>query len=581
MFSNRFSSKAAVFAVSALSFGLSSPAAIAFTFNLQTATIADINRAFDLGGLNSVGLTQLYLARIAAYDTTLNSIITLNPNALTTAAGLDLERQTTGPRSPLHGVPILLKDNIDTFDMPTTAGFLGLANSTPPNDSFLTRQLREAGAIILGKTSLTEFANFLTNGMPAGYSSLNGYTFNPYNPVTFPPNSVPAINNDGRPLLSPGGSSAGSGAAMAAVFAAAAIGTETSGSILSPSNQNSLVGIKPTVGLISRDGVIPIAASQDTAGPMTRSVTDAAIFLGALTGLDPTDPAMSDPNRVAYTDYTQFLDPNALAGKRIGVPQNLLNNLNDGQRAIINAAIAVMERLGATMVYQNLSTTNPPGTPNSTVLSYEFKRDLNAYLASLGPSSPIQDIDDVSDFITNYNLANFGNANPGIGPFKYGQTSVNTSKNRDITPGSADTIRYLSDRANDLLYSRDRIDAYMLDNTLDTILFPGTTGAGIAARAGYPSIIVPAGYLSNPSAPPSSTNPSPYGIMFTGRAYSEASLIGYAYAYEQASRIRVGPASTPALPGEEIAIPEPSMVPALGALFLGGTILKFAQKARR
>ena len=261
--------------------------ALAATFNLEKATIADVNAAFDAGALTSEGLTQLYLNRIDAYDNNgpiINSFLTINPNALETAAALDKERQLTGSRSPMHGIPVLLKDNIDTFDLPTTAGSLALETSIPPNDAFITQQLRDAGAVILGKANLTEYANFLANGMPAGYSSLGGYVFNPYNPVPLP-------GGDGRPVLSPGGSSAGSAAAVAANLTTVSIGTETSGSILSPGNQNSVVGIKPTVGLVSRDGIIPIAASQDTAGPFGRTVADAATLLGEIAGVDPSDPA--------------------------------------------------------------------------------------------------------------------------------------------------------------------------------------------------------------------------------------------------------------------------------------------------
>jgi amidase len=281
-------------ALAGLALALAGPVAVqpavAAQFTLEGSTVLDIQKAINQGILTSTKLVQMYLDRIAAYEISpglnLNAIISLNPMALTQAAALDLERLTSGARSALHGIPILLKDNIDTSFLPTTAGFLGLKDSIPPDNATITQKLIDAGAIILGKSSLTEFANYLTSGMPAGFSSLNGYTFNPYNPV--PVTSPP--NNDGRPLLSPGGSSAGSGAAMAANFATLTIGTETSGSILSPANQNSLVGIKPTVGLLSRDGIIPIAASQDTAGPMTRTVTDAAVLLGALTGVDPKDP---------------------------------------------------------------------------------------------------------------------------------------------------------------------------------------------------------------------------------------------------------------------------------------------------
>jgi amidase len=533
-------------------------AAQAEPFFLEKATVPSINAAFDAGVLTSKTLVQLYLNRIAAYDApgglNLNAIIALNPNALAQAAALDLERSTTGPRSALHGIPILLKDNIDTSFLPTTAGFLGLAGSLPPDNATIAQKLLDAGAIILGKTSLTEFANYLTSGMPAGYSSLNGYTFNPYNPVALP-------GGDGRPLLSPGGSSAGSGAAMAANFATIAIGTETSGSILSPSNQNSLVGIKPTVGLWSRDGIIPIAASQDTAGPMARSVTDAAILLGALTGVDPKDPQTSESVGKAKSDYTPYLKLDALQGARLGyyAEPNASTASGAEQLAIFNQALDVLRAEGATV----LKIPFTPPSNSSTVLPYEFKRDLNAYLASLGPSATIQDINDVNSFIVNYNIANPDPA----GAFKYGKVRIETSRLIDLTPGSADTLRYEADRAADILNSRTLgIDAFMAANNLDAILFSGSSGAGIGARAGYPTIIVPAGYQTL-------NNKNPLGLSFLAKAYEEEKLIGYAYDFEQASLARMAPLSTPPLPGEPVPGPL-----AIGGAGMGWT---FSRKLRQ
>ena len=523
------------------------------TFTLADATIPDIQAAFAKGLLNAKSLVQLYLNRIAAYDSpsglNLNSIIAVNPNALAEAEALDLERINTGVRSPLHGIPILLKDNIDTSFLPTTAGFLGLQGSLPPDNATITQKLIDSGAVILGKTSLTEFANFLTSGMPAGYSSLNGYTFNPYNPVPLP-------GGDGRPLLSPGGSSAGSGAAMAANLATIAIGTETSGSILSPANQNSLVGIKPTVGLWSRDGIIPIAASQDTAGPMTRTVTDSAILLGALTGFDPKDPQTAESVGKAKTDYTSYLRLDALQGARLGYYSKPNSGSASGaeQLSIFENALNILRDEGATVLEIPFS----PPTNSSSVLSYEFKRDLNLYLESLGSSSTIDDIDDVDQFIVDY-LA----ANPAIdGPFKYGKVRVDNSKLIDLSPSSADTIKYLADRALDIENSRTLgIDKFMEDNNLDAILYSGTSGAGIGARAGYPTIIVPAGYRAL-------SNGNPLGISFLAKAYEEDKLIGYAYDFEQASLARVSPLSTPPLPGETIRqVPGPLPVAGLGLAF--------------
>ena len=469
------------------------------------------------------------------------------------AEALDLERQQVGPRSLLHGVPIFLKDNIDTFDLPTTAGSVALAGSIPPNDAFIAQKLRDAGAVILGKTNLTEFANFLTTGMPAGYSSLGGYVFNPYNPIPLP-------NGDGRPILSPGGSSAGSAAAIASNFAAVAIGTETSGSILSPANQNSLVGVKPTLGLASRDGIIPIAASQDIAGPLARTVTDAAILLGAITGVDPNDAATESSAGKTYTDYTPFLNTDALKGARIGVPRQFFwtTGVSPEQAAIAENALSVIRSLGAEVVEADITTVPLPG---SSVLSYEFKRDLNLYLSSLGEDAPVKTLADVIAF---------NNANPEVA-LKYGQVLALSSQARDLDPLSADTRQYLADRARDLLLAKDQgIDAYLATNDLDAIFFPGTRGANIAARAGYPSVIVPAGYQRDSA---------PFGITFSGNAYSEPTLLGLAYAFEQATLYRRPPGSLPPLAGETIvAVPESTNV---AGLLLGASGLFAARRRQR
>ena len=555
-------------ALAGLALALAGPVAgqpaVAAQFTLEGSTVLDIQKAISQGILTSTKLVQMYLDRIAAYDISpglnLNAIISLNPMALTQAAALDLERMTSGARSALHGIPILLKDNIDTSFLPTTAGFLGLKDSIPPDNATITQKLIDAGAIILGKTSLTEFANYRTNNMPAGFSSLNGYTFNPYNPV--PVTSPP--NNDGRPLLSPGGSSAGSGAAMAANFATLAIGTETSGSILSPSNQNSLVGIKPTVGLWSRDGIIPIAASQDTAGPMTRTVTDAAVLLGALTGVDPKDPQTNESVGKAKSDYTPYLKTDALQGAKFGYYSKPNNSTPSGaeQLAIFEDAINTLRAEGATVT----EITFTPPSNSSTVLAYEFKRDLNNYLQSLGPSSPIKTIDDVATFINDY-LA----ANPTLdGPFKYGKLRVDASRIIDLSPSSAATTQYLADRALDILNSRTLgIDRYMSENSLDAILFSGSSGAGIGARAGYPTIIVPAGYQSL-------NNRNPLGLSFLARAYEEDKLIGYAYDFEQAHNARISPLLTPPLPGETIIV-VPGPLPLVGV----GLAFSWTRRLRR
>lgn len=531
------------------------PAALAATFNLEEATVADVNAAFDAGALTSERLTQLYLNRIDAYDNngpSINSFLTINPNALQTAAALDQERQLTGPRSPLHGVPVLLKDNIDTFDLPTTAGSLALEGSIPPDDAFITQQLRDAGAVILGKANLTEYANFLANGMPAGYSSLGGYVFNPYNPV-------PLEGGDGRPALSPGGSSAGSAAAVAANLTTVSIGTETSGSILSPGNQNSVVGIKPTVGLVSRDGIIPIAASQDTAGPFGRTVADAATLLGEITGVDPSDPATSTSEGKFSTDYTQFLNSDGLQGARIGVPKDFYwDTLTDEQRAIVEEAISVMESRGAVIVNENIPTAQELGDFDSSVLYYEFKRDLNAYLSSLGSDAPVETLADVIAF---------NEANPEAA-LKYGQARALRAET------TTDELQYLEDRATDLRLAKEEgLDFLINEYDLDAVLFPATRGAAIGAKAGYPSIIVPGGYQSDGA---------PYGVALLGTAYSEPTLISLAYSYEQASMLRLSPTSTPPLPGEVFEyepVPEPGTI--VGITVFGLTAIGLRLRSRR
>lgn len=498
------------------------------TLNLVEATIPEIRAALDSGLLTSKELVQLYLNRIDAYDNIINAIREINTKALQTAKKLDVKRTLKGSRGPLFGIPILLKDNINTADEPTTAGSLALQGSIPPYDAFITKKLRQAGAIILGKANLTEYANYLTVGMPSGYSSLGGYVFNPYDPRPLP-------GGDGRPVLDPSGSSSGPAAAVAANLVTVAIGTETSGSILSPSNQNSLVGIKPTVGLVSRYGIIPIAHSQDTAGPIARTVTDAAIVLGALTGVDPNDPATSTSEGHFYTDYTQFLQVDGLKDARIGVPRDYYwDSLTPEQKTIVEDAITQMKNLGAEIIDTNIPTARELATFNSSVLSYEFKQDLNAYLSTLGPNAPVKTLADIIAF---------NNAHPQTA-LKYGQTLALASEARDL---EQDQPQYLADRATDLRLAKDEGLDFIIDNyNLDAVLFPGSRGAAIGAKAGYPSIIVPAGYLSTGA---------PYGITLLGKAYSEPTLISLAYSYEQATKVRQAPTSTPPLPQDTKTVP--------------------------
>jgi amidase len=531
------------------------------SFTLVEATIADIQQAYAEQVINPEQLVRLYLARIATFDQSgphLNSYLHVSEGAAREAGRIHSNRDQDRRGKPLWGIPVILKDNIDTADMPTTAGSVALEGSFPLTDAFVTQKLRSAGAVILGKATLTEYANFLTNGMPAGYSSLGGYGFNPYDPRPDPRVGF----NDGRPVLTPGGSSSGPGIAAAANLAAVGIGTETSGSILSPGTANMLVGIKPTVGLISRDGIIPITADQDTAGPLTRTVRDAAIVLGVIAGFDPRDPATAAclvPGN-CFSDYTQFLDANALQGARIAVPP-----FPNNRAAIMNNAIAVLQGLGATVVTipalaSQLPGCNsnvfPPAPGCSTVLYYGFKRDLNQYFADhVRPDFPVQSLQDVINF-------NTAHAPESI---KYGQALALFSQLFDTAPGSADTLRYQADRAEDITRSRGALDGVYngpdgtrgTSDDFDAILFSGNSGAGTPAKAGYPSIVVPGGFFVNaPTNPPLPDGfnalPGPAGVTFSGPAFSEPRLIALAYAFEQATHYRVPPPSAPALPGETI-----------------------------
>lgn len=547
-------------------------------FNVVEATIPEIQKALQTRLITTEQLVRMYLNRIHTYDPSsrrvtdaqgrvffgLNSYIHLNANAVDEAQASDLARHRGNIKSPMFGVPMILKDNVDTADMPTTAGSVALTNSIPLSDAFITKKLRDAGAIILGKATLTEFANFLTNGMPAGYSSLGQYGYNPYDPRPDPRPTPPL--NDGRPVLTPGGSSSGTGIAVAANLAAIGIGTETSGSILSPGTANMLVGIKPTVGLISRDGIIPITADQDTAGPLARTVTDAAILLGVIAGFDPNDPATAaclTPGN-CFSDYTQFLDKKALIGARIAVPPFPSN-----RAAIMNNAIDVLKAQGATVelipaLAAQLpgcpSSTYPPAPGCSTVLNYGFKRDLNAYFAAHVPiAAPVKSLQDV----INYNTAHAGDTPSSI---KYGQALALFSQLFNTAPGSSDTIRYQNDRAEDITRSRGALDGVYngpdgiagTADDFDALLFSGNSGAGTPAKAGFPSIVVPGGFFDNSNAAfPANFNPlpGPAGVTFSGRAFSEPRLIGLAFAFEQVTRHRVPPPTAPALPGDLVGRP--------------------------
>ena len=540
----------------------------AITFNVVEASITDMQAALASGRVTSRDLVAAYMSRIAQYEGTLNAVINVNLNAYSEADDLDRERAQGRLRGPLHGIPIALKDNVNTSFMPTTGGALAFAGYTPPYDATVARNLRSAGAIVIAKTVMTELANWVANGMPANYSAVGGYGMNPYDPRPDPRDGT----NDGRPAMATGGSSSGIG--TAANLWAGSVGTETSGSILSPANQNMLVGIKPTVGLISRHGIMPITIDQDTAGPMTRTVTDAAIMLGAMAGPDPNDLAGSSrctlpPNR----DYTRNLRTTNLRGARIGIPRAnyysptinpatgaSAGGLNAAQTTAMNDAIAVLQREGAVIVDPADIPSIVDGTPAnnfltfgvcaglgnargldtacSIILKYGMKRDFNAYLQSLGASAPVKTLTELRQ----YNLANRPR-----NAIKYDQAQLDISDEMDVT---GDRARYLQDRARDIfLAATHGIDEVMATKQLDALLFPGSSSAGIAAKAGHPTVIVPFATIPNAPSPafPAGFNAAnvPYGVSFTGTACTEQRLIDLAYAFEQATKRRVAPASAP------------------------------------
>jgi amidase len=523
------------------------------TVCVDNATVSDLQQALASGRTKAAALVSAYLARIEAYDRggpRLGAVREVNPEAMTIAAALDENK--AAERRPLEGIPILVKDNIATADAQhTTAGSLALADARASRDATVVERLRNAGAVILGKANLTEFANILAIDMPAGYSSLGGQVKNPYAPET---------DDKGVPIVPPGGSSSGSAVAVAAGLAAAAIGTETSGSLLSPATQNGVVTVKPTVGLISRAGIIPIAHSQDTAGPLTRTVLDAAILLNVLAAADPADPATEHIRRPA--DYTSALDKDGLKGARIGLPSDPADPGNDvyygplppRAAAVMREAITALEAQGATIVRANIPTEGwigGPGTdmailnrnPESPtknqparrpiVFIYELKHDLNAYLRDWVTGTEMRSLADIVAF----NQANADRA------LRFGQDLFLAA---EATRGDLSELEYLSARQMDLRASRELgLDAYMDRYRLDAVLFPGTAGAAIAAKAGYPSVQVPAGFIAG--VRDKETPDYPYGATFTGRAWSEPTLLRLAYAFEQATQARRPPAGTPPL----------------------------------
>jgi amidase len=544
------------------------PTASPEPFSVVEKTIPELRHAMEQGVTTSREIVLQYLARIATYEDHLNGVMHVNPAALRIAEERDRERAQGRVRGPLHGIPIALKDIIHTTDMPTTGGALAFDRLVPPYPATLTQLLESSGAIIIAKTGLTELANWVASGMPANYNAIAGYGMNPYDPRRDPRSAT----SDGRPALGTGGSSSGIG--TAASFWAANVGTETSGSILSPSNQNMLVGIKPTVGRVSRWGVIPITADQDTPGPMARTVTDAAILLGAMEGAkpDPRDPATRICEPPPGRDYTQFLRADALAGARIGVPRAFFydpvapagttqrGGLSEAQREVMDAALAVLRDQGAVLVdpanvpsvvsgdlqrnfllwpiCSGLENAKGKDESCSVAFKYGMKRDFNAWLATLGEAAPVRTLSE---------LREWNAAHEAAGAIKYGQAQLDISDEMDL---AADRARYHADRARDLaLSAKYGIDAVMASERLDALLFPGPSGAALAARPGYPTVIVPFGMVPNapqPSFPDDfDARPAPFGVSFTGLSCSEPKLIAIAYAFEQATRRRLPPPGMP------------------------------------
>lgn len=510
------------------------------TIDLDAATIADLNAAFDAGTLTAEKLVQICLARIQAYDRqgpSLRAVITLNPKALETARALDVERKARGPRSPLHGIPIVLKDNYDTFDLPTTGGSLLLEGWIPPDDAFVVKKLRAAGAIILAKVNMSEFAS------GAAQSSLGGHALNPHDLSR-----------------TPSGSSGGTGVAIAAAYATLGLGTDTGGSIRGPSTSNGIVGLKPTHGLLSRDGIIPLALSFDTGGPMARSVADVAVALGIMTGVDAADDATQKSAGRFEPDYTRFLKADALKGARIGVARDFLGADSDVDW-VVEASLAAMRKAGATIVDVRFPKwlLDVKGDFYNTIRYPEFTAQIKQYLSATGPAFP-KSLDEMIDRANGFT----GTRADGGGP-----NPVRWSLfRREAESGTLDDYRYTAVRDFGLPLVRAIVEGVFAADTLDAIVYPtasrrpaltADTGApaaaGVAAPSaanianltGFPDLIVPAGFTGDYL---------PVGLSFFGRAFSEPRLLALGYSFEQATRARRLPAHTPLGPGEKITVPD-------------------------
>jgi amidase len=495
--------------------------------DLEAATIPDLQRAMDHGRISAVELTKFYLSRIRALDPRVNAVLAVNPDALKIAAASDKQRRRHGSRSPLEGIPILLKDNVGTHDKePTTAGSFALLTRTPPADAFLTAKLRKAGAVIIGKANLSEWANFRSTNSSSGWSGVGGLTNNPY-----------VLDRN------PCGSSSGSGAGVAANLAVVAIGTETDGSIVCPSGQNGAVGIKPTLGLVSRSGVVPLSAQQDTAGPIAKHVVDAALTLEVVRGIDPTDPPTKASKPFLKVNYLAGLSPNGLRGKRIGLwidgtgadssPETL---------AVLNQAKAAIERLGGTVVTIQMPFQDEAGALETPALELEFKHDINAYLAARPGNHPR----------TLAGLIAFNQAHAAEELQFFGQEIFEEAQ---ATSGDETDPAYLQQRATLTGLQRRAIDETLAGQHLDAIMAATNSPAWVttlgqgdafsvgssspAAVSGYPSITVPAGF----------SGPLPVGVSFIGPRFGEAKLIKLAYAFEKGTQVRQPPKFIPTIGG--------------------------------